>query len=69
MITKFDMTTGKPTYQSERTARVGIASKPFELIEQTASLQLIEVADHPQTKTMPHDLASISIDEFLGNQG
>ncbi|MEJ2529323.1 MAG: hypothetical protein P8Z39_04390 [Gammaproteobacteria bacterium] len=69
MITKFDMASGKPTYQSEHTARVEIASKPFELIEQTTSLQLIAVADLPQAKTMPPDLASISVDEFLRDQG
>ncbi len=68
MITKFDMTSGKPTYQSERAGTIEIVSKPYELIEQAPSLQLIETASHPQPRTMPPDLASVSIDEFLGCQ-
>ncbi len=68
MITKFDMATGKPTYQSRQAGRAEISSIPYEPIEQAPSLQLIEVATSPQPKTMPPDLASVSIDEFLGYQ-
>jgi hypothetical protein len=68
MITKFNMASGELTYQTRQKGTAEVASNPYELIDQTPSLQLVEIAIQPQLKSMPLDLASVSIDEFLGHQ-
>lgn len=68
MITTFDMATGKLSYQTDQAVSTGDSPEHDKLIEQTLSLQLIEVAIQSQPKTIPPDLASIPVDIFLGNQ-
>ena len=65
MITKYDMTSGEQIYQTRQSGKVAVAPAPYVLIGPTPSLQLVEVKSQPEPEIMPHDMATISISDFL----
>lgn len=67
MITKYDMASGELTFQSKHDTRVD--PKPHELVDLITSLQLIEIEVKQESRTIPADLLSISVADFLNQQG
>jgi hypothetical protein len=68
MITKYNMTSGELTYQSRQEERAASEPKPHELADLITSLQLLEIEVKPESRTIPADLLSISVDDFLRHQ-
>ena len=69
MITKYDMTSGELTYQSKQENRASSEHKPHELADLITSLQLVEIEVKPESRTMPANLLTVSVDDFLRSQG
>jgi hypothetical protein len=69
MITKYNMASGELTYQSTQEARLAPEPKPHELADMITSLQLVEIEVRPESRTIPADLLSVSVSDFLRRQG
>ncbi len=68
MITKYNMASGELTYQNRQDNQAASSPKPHELADLITSLQLIEIKVQPESKTIPADLLSISVPDFLRRQ-
>ncbi len=69
MITKYNMASGELTYQSKQENKPASESSPHELADLITSLQLFEIEVKPESRTMPADLLSITVADFLRHQG
>ncbi len=69
MITKYDMTSGGITYQSNRDGLAANETRRHGPVDLATSLQLIELEVRTESPAIPADLVSISVSDFLNTQG
>lgn len=69
MITKYNMASGELTYLGKQEERAALVPSPSELANLITSMQLVEIEVTSESKTIPADLLSISVEEFLRRQG